>query len=75
MYTNPLIIHACLALNQKNSSVRRVQRGADGQGDTQQPLNICLPKSGTACTFVCLCVCARAQANVDCIYTISMISM
>lgn len=32
VYTKYQIIHAYVALNQKNSSVRRVQRGADGQG-------------------------------------------
>lgn len=42
--------YSCTALNQKDSSVRRVQRGADGQGAsfyTRQALTIWLPKSGS----------------------------
>lgn len=48
--------------------MRRVQRGADGQGAsfyTQQPLTICLPKSETACRCVLARVCEDAYANLS----------
>lgn len=61
--------YSCVSLDQKNSSVRRVQRGADGQGASfyaQQPLTIWLPKSGSD---LCVGVSVRAPgydyANAD----------